>query len=210
MIEARSALSMSKASGCGEALSIRWGAIGDWFVSRIQVGQEPFGSLQVRRFEAFGEHRVDRAEKIQPPSALSQTQPQRCHVNDGSQFPGLGILLAGDPKGSLEMRFGFWHVRIRRRKSELPPMEDGRVLSRREGGRNDLPLYRAAGRVFLTSWALRYRLHRTRDRQRRYRSMAARRRLQNHDPGAAGAAEGTTRRHSHQSGTTAIVLFSAR
>ena len=78
--------------------------------------------LQVERIEPFSEPPVDRSEQFASLLRLTLVTPEARKAHCGAEFPGLGLLLAGEGESALEIRFRFGSVRFGRIRAISPAM----------------------------------------------------------------------------------------
>jgi hypothetical protein len=64
--------------------------------SSCEFLQQGFSVLQIRRVEPLGKPTVHRREQVVGRLALALALPQAGEAGGGSQFPGFGLLTAGD------------------------------------------------------------------------------------------------------------------
>jgi hypothetical protein len=62
---------------------------------------------QIGRIDAFSEPTMHRRQQVVSISALSLALPQFGEAGGGAEFPGFGLLGAGNSKSLLEAGFGF-------------------------------------------------------------------------------------------------------
>src|SRR5262249_58560109 len=67
--------------------------------------QERFGLLKVTRTKALGEPAVDRGQQLVRLGPFALLLPQPCEAHGGTEFPGLGLLAAGNVETLLEAGF---------------------------------------------------------------------------------------------------------
>ena len=72
-----------------------------------QLLQQPLRFLQIARVEAFRKPPVHRSQQFARLLHLALVAPEACEAHGGAEFPGFGLLLAGDYKRALEVRFRF-------------------------------------------------------------------------------------------------------
>ena len=85
----------------------------------MQLIEQRLGLLQIERVEAFGEPIIDGGEKIAgliPPALIA---PEPRHARRRTQFPRLCLLLTSNRKRTLEIRFRFRRIWLRRHEREV-------------------------------------------------------------------------------------------
>src|SRR5271169_3683600 len=87
--------------------------------ARRQLLQQCLRLLQIKRVEALGEPAVDRSEQIAGLISLALIAPEPRHAHRGAEFPGFCLLRTGDRKCTLEIRFRFRRIWLRRHEREV-------------------------------------------------------------------------------------------
>ena len=82
--------------------------------SRRQFLQQHLGFLQIARVEPFSEPAINRSEHFASLLWLLLVAPEPRHAHCCAQFPGLCLLLSRNRERTLEIRFRFCRVRLRR------------------------------------------------------------------------------------------------
>ncbi len=86
--------------------------------SRCQSVQQRLRLLQIARVEPLSEPPVNRSQQFVCLLQLALVAPEAGEAHCGAEFPGFGLLLAGDPKRTLEISFPFRRIR---RGAIMPP-----------------------------------------------------------------------------------------
>ena len=86
---------------------------------RRQLPQQRLRLLQIARVVALCKPPVNRSKQFGRLLRLALVTPEACEADGGAEFPGFGLLLAGNRKRPLEIGFGFRSVRLRRLKRNV-------------------------------------------------------------------------------------------
>ena len=76
--------------------------------------------LQIARVEPFSEPPVNRSQQFARLLHLALVAPEAREAHGGAEFPGFGLLLAGDGERALEIRFRFRRIRLGRLAARFP------------------------------------------------------------------------------------------
>ena len=79
----------------------------------MEFVQQGFGILQVRRVKPLRKPTVHRSQQLVSVLALVLGLPQAGQAGGGTEFPGFGVLGAGDVEGLVETGFCLGRVRDR-------------------------------------------------------------------------------------------------
>ena len=82
-------------------------------VLRRQFLQQRLRVLQIERLEALRKPTINRSQQFARLPHLALVAPETREAHGGAQFPGFGLLLAGDGEGALEVRLCFACVSLR-------------------------------------------------------------------------------------------------
>ena len=111
--------------GIGIVVAIR--TVGDLpaVTSRRQLLQQRLRLLQIARVEALREPPVNRSQQFARLLHLALVAPEAREAHGGAEFPGFGLLLAGDRERALEIRFRFRRIRLAATSARFPRQCDG-------------------------------------------------------------------------------------
>ena len=84
-----------------------------------QLLQQRLYLLQIARVEALSEPPVNRSQQFARLLHLALVTPEASEAHGGAQFPGFGLLLAGHCESTLEVRFCFRGIPLRRFQREF-------------------------------------------------------------------------------------------
>ena len=84
-----------------------------------QLLQQRLRLLEVERVEPLSEPPVHRRQQFARLLHLALVTPETREAHGGAEFPGFGLLFAGDRESALEMRFCFGGVGLRQHQSDF-------------------------------------------------------------------------------------------
>ena len=79
--------------------------------SSFQLLKQCFGLLHIRRVKPLGEPFIHRGQPVVGLLALVLGLPQASQAGGGAEFPGFGLLAAGNGQGLLEAGFRLGRLR---------------------------------------------------------------------------------------------------